>query len=333
MHSRRKILASSLSLVGLSQLPLQAQSRLPGGPIELSVSFGAGSSTDAAARVVGLGLSQRLNRQVTVVNRPGANGNIAIQALRNAPANGLFMLLHVNGVAIDQVTRLDRIFDVRKDIAPVTKIAEGNFGMFIHPSVPVQNAREFIEFARKNPGKLNYGSSGAGGTAHLTWEYIKVATNTNIVHVPYSTSGSAGSLNALLAGDVHAVINEISTFKPHAVAGKLKAIAIVSRNRADAMPTVPTLSEQNIPGLERFTASLWLGTFMHVNTPEPIVAEMAREVNAMLESPDVLDRLRNMGFNANMIGGTKNPSEFREFILSEVEMAERVVKLANIPLR
>jgi len=333
MVTRRTIIGSSISLLGFTHAVPQAQSRLPTGSIELSVAFGAGSSTDAAARVVAQGLSQRLNRPVLVVNRPGANGNIAIQALRNALPNGQQILFHVNGVASDQATRKDRVFDVRKDIAPLTKIAEGNFGLFIHPSIPVQNAREFIEYARKNPGKLHYGSSGAGGTGHLTWEYIKWATNVDIVHVPFATGGSASSLNALLAGEVHAVINEISTFRLHEVAGKLRALAMVSRHRAEAMPNIPTISEQNITGLERFASSLWLGTFMHINTPEPIVNEMAREINAMLEIPEIQERFRSLGFNTNMIGGTKNPSEFKEFIASEVELAERVVKLANIPLR
>jgi len=272
--------------------------------------------------MIGQWLSNRLGQQFVVENRPGANTNLATEAVVRAPADGHTLLLIGPPQVINMSLYSKLSYDFIRDVSPVASILRTPFVMEVIPSVPVKSVPEFIAYAKSNPGKLNMGSAGIGSGPHLAGELFKMLTGIDMVHVSYRGTGPA--LTALLGGHVQVYFDGIPTSLPHIREGKLRPLAVTSEERSDALPDIPTLAEF-LPGYE---ASLWFGIGAPRNTPAEIVATLNREINAALADPKIKARIAEMG--ATVLPGPS--ATFGRLLADETDKWARTVKFAGATL-
>jgi tripartite-type tricarboxylate transporter receptor subunit TctC len=292
----------------------------PSRPVRIIVGFAAGGPNDILARLIGQWLSERLGQQFFIENRPGAGGNIATEAVVRAPPDGYTLLLVGTPNAIN-ATLYDKLaFNFIRDIAPIASLIRGALVMVVHPSVPATTLPEFIAYAKANPGKLFYGSGGVGGITHITAELLKMMTGVNMVHVPYR--GIAPALTDLLGGQVQVLFTNPALLIPYMRAGKLRALAITTATRLEALPDIPTVGEF-VPGYE---ASSIFGLGAPKNTPAEIIDKLNNEINAALADPNVKARLADL--DGTMLGGS--PADFGKLIADETEKWGKVIRAANI---
>jgi tripartite-type tricarboxylate transporter receptor subunit TctC len=313
----------ALSLVLLTALcagvaPAAAEP-YPTRPVRWIVGYPAGGTTDILARIIGQRLSERLGQQFVVENRPGAGNNIATEAVINSPPDGYTLLLvnPANGINATLYPKLK--FNFLNDIVPVAGLMRVPNVMEVHPSVPVKTVSEFIAYAKANPGKINMASSGNGTSIHLSGELFKSMAGVDLVHVPYK--GSAPALTDLLSGQVHVMFDNLPSSINHVRSGALRALAVTTAKRSDALPDVPTVAE-TVPGFE---ASAWFGVGVPKGTPADIVQLLNREVNAVLAEPAIQQRLAEMG--GSLMAGT--PAEFGAIAAAETEKWAKVVKISG----
>ena len=281
----------------------------PGKPIRLLVGFPAGGANDLVARAVAARLSPRLGQQVVVENRPGANGNIAMQlAARAAPDGYTMMLGSVASLAISPAMYREVPFDPLNDFAPITQAVGVSSLISVHPSLPPRSIKELVALAKKQPGKLNFGTPGTGSIAHVTAELFVRTTGIKMVHVPYK--GGAPALIDAMAGQVECLIGLISTSGPQVKAGKLRGLGVTSAARSPSLPDVPTVAEAGYPG---FAASGWLGLLFPAKTPDAIVERMHKESVAVLEMAEVRKQLEDVGIDP----APSSPEAFRAYIKAE----------------
>jgi tripartite-type tricarboxylate transporter receptor subunit TctC len=300
--TRRAIVAAALAATAsLATTGAQAQAAWPNKPVRIVVNFPAGGAADTLARAVGQPLSEALGQPVVVENRGGANGNIGGEAVARAPADGYTLLMSSGGmVSINPHLYSRMAFDPTKDLVPVASIARVAVYLMTKPQLPPNNVQEFIKYAKANPGKLTFGSPGNGSSPHLAAEMMKAQANMFAVHVPYR--GAAPALQDLLAGtiDFH--------FDPgvglqHAKTGRLKLLAVGSPKRSPLFPDVPTLSEA---GLKGFDADSVFGLYAPAGTPPDVIARVNREVNRILGTKPIQDRIMAIGGDALPL----TPAEF-----------------------
>ena len=311
----RAILLVLSTIGGLGVSPASAQD-YPARAIRLVVPFGAGGPTDILARVIGQELTERLGQPVVIENRPGAGGNIGTQAVVNAPPDGytLLVVAHPNAINVTLYTNLP--FNFLNDIAPVSPMVRVTNVMEVTPSFPAKTVAEFIAYAKANPGKVNFCSTGSGTSGHLAAELFKSMTGVDIVHVPYRTSVSA--LTDLMSGQVQVMFDLIPSSIGHIRAGRLRALAVTSAKPTDVLPGVPSISE-TVPGFE---ISAWFGIGAPRNTPAAIVERLNREIAAVVSEPRIKARLAEL--SAEVM--TATPGEFRRFIEAETEKWGKVVR-------
>ena len=292
----------------------------PTRPVHLIVGFGAGGAPDILARLVGQWLSDRLGQTFVVENRPGASGNLATQAVIEAPADGYTLLLVSlsNTVNVSLYEKLN--FDFLRDIGPVAGISRDPDVMVVNPSFPAKTVPEFIAYAKANPGKINMGSSGIGTSIHVSGELFKMMTGITMQHVPYR--GSAPMLTDLVGGQVQVAFDNLQPSMPLIKAGKLRGLAVTTTTRSEALPDLPPVSDF-VPGYE---ASTWNGVSAPKNIPPEIVAKLNSEINAGLADPKMKARLAEMG--AWPIPGT--PADYGKLIAIEIEKWAKVIRAANI---
>ena len=246
----------------------------PTRPIHLIVGFPPGGGVDIVARLMAQWLSERLGQQVVVENKPGAGGNIATEIVVRAPPDG-YTLTYVGPVAAINASFYKNLsFDFIRDIAPVASFIRVPLVMEVNPSLPATTVPEFIAYAKSNPGKINFASSGKGTAGHVAGELFKMMTGVNMVHVPYR--GETPALTDLMAGRVQVTFNPISASIPHIKAGALRALAVTTTTRSEIFPDIPSLSEF-VPGYE---ASVWYGVGAPKNTPVSIIDRLNKEINA-----------------------------------------------------
>jgi tripartite-type tricarboxylate transporter receptor subunit TctC len=290
----------------------------PSRPVRIVVGFPPGGPTDTAARLIGQSLSERFG-QFVIENRPGAGSNIGTEAVVRAPPDGHTLLLAASANAIN-ATLYDKLnFNFIRDIAPVAAINREPLVMLVNPSFPAKTVPEFIAYARANPGKINMASAGNGTPAHVSGELFKMMTGVDMVHVPYRGAGPA--LTDLLGGQVQAMFPGMSSSIEHVRAGKLRALAVTTASRSDALPDIPTVGDF-IPGYE---ASTWSGIGAPKGTPAEIIDKLNKEINAGLVDPKVKARLANMGSTA--LPGS--PADFGKLIADETEKWGKVVKFSG----
>jgi len=284
------------------------------------VPFAAGGGTDITARVMGQWLSERLGQQFVIDNRPGGGTNIGTEAVVRAPADGYTLLLAGSPAAIN-ATLYDKLnYNFIRDIAPVAGIIRQPFVMAVHPSVPAKTVPEFIAYAKANPGRINMASAGTGAGSHVTGELFKMMAGVDMVHVPYRGAGPA--LTDLIAGQVQVYFATTVASIEYIRAGRLRALAVTTATRSDALPGIPTVDEF-VPGYE---ASSWYGVGAPKATPAEIIEKLNKEINAGLADPKIKARLADLGGDVLAL----SPADFGKLIAEETEKWGTVVKFTGI---
>ena len=292
----------------------------PSRPVRLIVGFAAGGTGDITARLIGQWLSERLGQQFVIENRPGAGTNIATEAVVRATPDGYTLLMAGPSGAIN-ATLYDKLnFNFIRDIAPVAGVVRQPSVIVVTPSVPATTVPEFIAYAKANPGKLSMASGGIGSPGHVSGELFKMMTGVNMAHVPYR--GGAPALTDLLAGQVQVYFSPTPAAIEYIRAGKLRALAVTTAARSEALPEIPTVGEF-VPGYE---ASSWQGIGAPKNTSAEIVEKLNKEVNAGLTDPKMKARFAELG-NAVLPG---SPADFGKLIAEETEKWGKVIRAANI---
>jgi tripartite-type tricarboxylate transporter receptor subunit TctC len=322
--SRRRSLAA-LAALPLAAGPVAAQTGAwPTRPVRLVVPFPAGGATDVLGRVVAQKLSSALGQQVVVENKPGAGGTIGADAVAKAAPDGYTLLMstsstHSIGPAINP-----RIpYDAQKDFVPIAQVATSPNVLVVGSAFPASDARQMVALLKANPGRYNFGSSGIGTIPHLSAELFKwQGGNLFAVHIPYRGTGMV--IPDLIAGQIAFLMDSVVTAAPHIRDGKLKGLGITGSTRSSALPEVRTFAEQGIAGMD--AAATWFGLFGPAGTPAEVVRRVNQEVNAMLKSPDLLERLPKLG--ADPVGGT--PEAFARQVRGDYEKWAAVIARAGI---
>jgi tripartite-type tricarboxylate transporter receptor subunit TctC len=299
-----------------------AQGTYPDRPIRLVVPFAPGGVTDTSGRVIAEALSKRLGQQVIVENKAGASGNIGTQGVATAPPDGYTLVLGFDGTLVINPHVFPSIpFDTVKDLAPVGKIGDADLIIVAHPSFPAKTLRELIDYSKKDPKGVSYGTSGVGGTPHIAGELLAQQTGAKLVHVPYKGGGQA--MADALGGQIPLVFTAVAGAQQHVKSGKLAAIAVSSSKRSTSLPDVPTFVESGVPD---FVVSSWVGILAPARTPQAIVERLNRELNAVLATPEMIEQLGKLGIAATP--GT--PDAFGAQIKADLAKYGKVVKAAGI---
>jgi tripartite-type tricarboxylate transporter receptor subunit TctC len=318
---RRGLLHLAAGGAVLAALPRRSLAQsYPSRPITLVVFVPPGGAPDIVARLIGQPLSQRLGQPVVIENRPGGGGNLALQAVARAPADGTTLLLIATPHAVNVTLYEKQNVNVLRDIVPVASIDNDAFTVVVNPTLPVRTIAELIAYAKSNPGKVNMGSSGSGNLSHLAGELFKMMTGTEMVHVPYR--GMPAAITALMTGDVHVVFDALPSSVSHVREGKVRAIGVTTGTRVKALPDIPPVAE-TVPG---YVVTGWLGIGVPKGTPADIVSKLSKETNAVLADPEVVTRLANIGSEPF----ATSPDGFGRFIATETDKWAKVVRFANL---
>jgi tripartite-type tricarboxylate transporter receptor subunit TctC len=320
MSIARSILRALAILLVLG-LPAYADD-YPSKPVRLVVATAAGGASDIVARTVGQKLSESLKQPVVVDPRPGANGNLAAEIVAAAPADGHTLMMGTIGVlAINPFVYENVGYQPLRDFAPVARLVSFANLLVVHPKIPATTVPELIDYARKNPGALHYGSPGSGGSPHMAMVVFERMAGVEMVHVPYK--GAAPALNDLLGGHIELAFSDAIATLPHVASGRLRALAVSGSERLAAAPDTPTVAEAGLPGYE---VSGWLGIVAPAATPPGPIARLNAELNRIVRLPDVSEKLIAQG--AQIKTGT--PEAFGSFIRQEGERWSKIVADAGI---
>lgn len=295
----------------------------PNKPIKLIVPFPAAGGTDAVARALANKLSQQFNQSVIVENKAGANGVIGAEMVANSAPDGYTVLLTIASHAIAPAVSKKLPYNTEKDFAAVSLIAKYPYLLTVPANSPANTFKEFIEQAKKNPGKIAYASSGSGSGPHLGMELLIDATDINLIHAPYK--GAAPANNDLVGGQVQAMLNNLMAGSGLIRAKKLKVLAVTSSTRSPALPDVPTIKELGYP---KYEVDGWYGVFVPAKTPPEIIKQLSLEIAKALKDPEVLNRLSGDG--AITIGST--PQEFNDFFIREKNQWAKLAKKIQLEM-
>ena len=318
---RRQVLHLAAGAAALPAVSRIARAQAyPTRPVRIIVPFAAGGIADIHARLMGQWLLERLGQPFIIENRPGAASNIGTEAVVKSPPDGYTLLLATSTNAIN-ATLYDKLsFNFIRDIAPVATISRNAFVMVAHPSMPAKTVPEFIAYAKANPGKINIASAGTGSAGHVFGELFKMMTGINTVHVPYR--GAAPALADLVAGQVQAYFAPTAASIEYIRAGKLRALAVTTATRSEALPDIPAVNEF-VPGYE---ASGWSGFGSPKGTPTEVIDKLNKEINAGLADPKIKAQLADLGSPA--LAGL--PADFSRLIAADTEKWAKVIKFAGI---
>jgi tripartite-type tricarboxylate transporter receptor subunit TctC len=302
-------------------LPVHAQT-FPSRPVRIVVPFPPGGPTDTVARIIGPKLSEALGHQIIIDNRGGAGGATGTELVAKSAPDGYTLLAGtIGGLAVAPTLNPKLGYHTLRDLAPVTQLVNVAYIVTLHPSVPAKSIKELIALAKARPGKLNYGSSGAGTGPHLAGELMNMMAGISIVHVPYK--GSAPAQTALMSGEVDLNFENTLIVLPQVKAGRLRPIAATGATRSTLLPGLPTVAEAGLPG---FSASGWYGMMTPAGVPKDIIAKLNAEITRVLRMPDIAERLNSMA--AEPAPGA--PEQFGTFIRSEIDKWAKVVKATNM---
>jgi tripartite-type tricarboxylate transporter receptor subunit TctC len=299
-----------------------AQEKYPTRAVRLIVPFAPGGGADISARAIAAKLTERFREQVIADNRPGAGGNVGVELAAKSPPDGYTLLLVSSSYGANpSLYKLS--FDPVNGFEPITLVSQQPFILVVHPSLPARTVKELIALAKSKPGSLNYASSGAGGIVHLGTEYFKSMAGVDIVHIPYKGGNTAH--NDLVAGFVQVYFGTILSTLPVVKSGKLRPLGVSTDKRNTALPDVPTVAEAGVPG---FSFSGWYAVLAPAKTPKEITTLLNREIVALLQSPEIRDRLAAEG--STVVAST--PEQLRAHLQRDVAKWQKVVKAANIRL-
>lgn len=319
-RTRRASMIFLASLAGAMTLPSAAQTDYPNKSVRIVVGFSAGGTTDVVARLLAKELSEELGQSFVVENKPGAGSNIATEFVARAPADGYTLLMMAVTSTINQTLYPNLKFDVTKDLTPVALGAKVPNVLVINPKLPINSVKELVDYANKNPGKLNFASSGSGTSIHMTGELFKINTKIDVSHIPYK--GSSPALTDLVGGQVQFMFDNMPSAMPLIKSGKLRALAVTAPERSVAAPDVPTMAEAGYPG---FDVSSWFGLMAPAQTPGAIVQKLNTAVAKALAKPELQKRLIELGANPQPM----TIAEFSAFVNKEVQTWATVVKTSG----
>lgn len=305
----------------LAVTPRASAETWPTQPVKIIVPFPAGGTTDILARVVADQLSAKWNQAVVVDNRGGASGTVGSEQLVKSPPDGTTLMITATHHVINPSLFKQLRYDSRADFTPVALIASVPNVLVVHPSLPVKTVKELIELARREPGRLNFGSAGTGGANHLSGELFAFQTGIKITHVPYK--GAAPALNDLLGGHIPMMFDSLPGVVSHIQSGSLRALGVTSLTRAAAAPDIPTLDEAGVRG---FDATAWFGLYGPARMPEAVLQKISDDVREVLRSPAAQAKLKELGAEP----GTMSQPEFATFVLAEMDKWHDVVTKADI---
>ena len=290
-------------------------------PIHFIVPYPAGGPLDAVARLLGQKVSESVGQPVVVENRAGAGGNIGAELVAKSPPDGYTILMGAVATHAINPTLYSSIpYDPVRDFIPVTQVASTPNVLIVNPSIPVSSVKEFIAYAKANPGKLNFGSGSTGSAGHLAGELFKSMAGVDMTHIPYK--GAAPAMQDLIAGQVQLMFDNLASALTQVRAGKVKALAVTTANRSELAPELPTIAESGLPG---FDINTWFGVFAPAHTPRDIVDRLHNEFATALAAPDVRSRMHNLG--AEPVSST--PEQFADYIRSEAAKYARVIKASG----
>ena len=306
--------AATLAVAGTAA----AQGAFPSKPINIIVPFSAGGTTDILARIVGQYLGEELGQPVIIDNRPGAGGNIGGMAAARAPADGYTLFMGTVGThAINAALYSKMPFDPIKDFAPLSRVATVPNLLVANPAQPFKNVKELIAYAKANPGKVNFGSSGSGSSVHLSGELFKSMTKVDMVHVPYK--GSAPAMTDLLGNQISVMFDNMPSAIQHVRSGKLRPLAVTTAKRSRELPDVPTIAEAGVPGYE---ATSWFGMWAPAKTPADVQQKIYTALVKVLKNPAVIKKIEDQG--GDVVIDTQ--AQFDAYIKSEAAKWGKVVK-------
>jgi tripartite-type tricarboxylate transporter receptor subunit TctC len=307
------------ALCALASFSSSAQN-YPARPVKIVVPFGVGGPADIFGRFIAAKLQESLGHPFVVEDRPGAGSIVGSDAVAKAPADGYTLLVMSNTHTVNETLVPKKPFDLMKDFAPISGINYSDLMMVIHPSVPAQNLKEFIAYAKANPGKLNYASSGTGTPYHMAGELFKSMAGVDIVHVPHK--GSDQARTAILGGQVQMMFDAITTMNTNAKAGKVHALGTTGAKRSPVSPDVPTVAEAGVPGYE---TTIWLGMMAPAGTPRPILDKLSAEINKIVSSAEVRETWGKQG--AQPMG--MSVDAFDKFLRADIAKWAKVVKASG----
>ena len=312
----RKVIAV-LCLVAASGAWAQSY---PSRPVKIVVPYGVGGSADVYARYLGAKLSESMGQPVVVENRPGAGSIVGTDAVAKSDPDGYTLLMMSNTHTVNETLVAKKPFELMRDLAPITGVSYSDLLMVIHPSVPANNLKEFIAYAKANPGKLNYASSGNGTPYHMAGELFKAMAGVDIVHIPHKGSDQARA--AVLGGQVQMMFDAVPTMAASAAAGKVRALATTGSKRSAVTPNIPTVAEAGVPGYE---AGIWLGLMAPAKTPRPVLERINTEVNKIINSPETKETWAKQG----TIAMGMSIDQFDKFLREEIVKWAKVVKVSG----
>lgn len=316
---RLAALTSALLLGGLG-LGANAQAAYPDKPVRILVGFSPGGTTDVVARIVAKELSDELGQPFVVENRPGASSNIATEAVARAAPDGYTLLMVAVTSAVNQTLFKKLNFDLVADFAPMALAARVPNVLVVNPNVPAKDVKELVAYAKANPDKVSFASSGSGTSIHMAGELFKLETGLKTLHVPYK--GSSPALTDLMGGQVQFMFDNMPSAWPHVQSGKLRALAVTTADRSASAPDLPTMIEAGFPN---FDVSSWFGLLAPKGTPPEIVERINAAVNKAMAKPDVQQRFAGLG----AVPGSGSAADFQNFIKTEVDRWAKVVKASG----
>ena len=313
-------LAGALLVSLSSVVPLAAQD-YPSRSVRVIVPFGAGGPADVYARVIAQHLSEQLKQTFIIENRPGAGSIIGTDAVAKSAPDGYTLLVMSNTHTTNESLVPNKPFQLMRDFVPVATLNYSDLIMVVHPSVAAKDLKEFIALAKKDPGKLNYASSGAGTPYHMAGELFKSMSETDIVHVPHKASGEAR--NAVIGGHVQMMFDAITTMAPNAAAGQVRALGTTGTKRSELTPDVPTVAEA---GVASYEATIWLGVMAPAGTPTPVVDKLNAEIAKVINRADVKEAWAKQG----AVPLVMSPAEFDKYLRADIEKWAKVVAASGI---
>ena len=321
MKTVTKLFQYCLTAVALiSAVGASAQSGYPNRPVKIIVPFAASGPADNYARFMAQRLQDALGQPFVVDNRPGAGAIIGTDAAAKSPADGYTLLMMSNTQTVNESLIPTKPYNLLKDFAPIAPINYSDLVLVVNPSVPANNLTELLKYARANPGKLNYASSGNGTPYHMAGELFKYMANVQMTHIPYK--GSAAARTDVLSGQVDMMFDAVTTMTENIKAGKVRGIATTGRSRSSVSPELPTVGDD---GVSKYEAVIWLGMMAPAGTPEPIVTRLNAEINKILNAPDVKAAWAKQG----AVPMVMNPAAFTKYVADDVAKWATVVKVSG----
>jgi tripartite-type tricarboxylate transporter receptor subunit TctC len=322
VRCRLQSLTGAIALVAAAAVPLPVVAQAyPSKQVRFVLPFPPGGPTDMLGRALAQKLSELMGQPVIADNRPGAGGNLGLELTAKAPADGYTVVLSSPLVSISPSLYAKLNYDPARDLAPISLVAVIQNVIMVHPSVPAKTLRELIDVARRNPGKMNFGSGGVGTTSHLAPALLLSLAKINMVHVPYKGTGLA--LTAMIGGEIDMLVMAVPAAAAQIQAGKVRALAVLADKRQSTLPNVPTAKEA---GVDNYEVPIWYGLLTASGTPRDIVTRLNAEVGRALAAPDLRERLSAAGIEPR----PNTPEQFAAFIKSETVRYAQVIKDAGI---